>query len=89
LQAVYDDWDRHQAQLSDALTYNRKLWTVFIDSALSTDNALPADLRQNIVNLGLFIMKQSMAILAEPQREALSALININRQIAAGLRGQA
>jgi flagellar protein FlaF len=44
--------------------------------------------RQNVANLGLFVMKQTMAAMAEPQREKLTSLISINREIAAGLMGR-
>jgi flagellar biosynthesis activator protein FlaF len=41
-----------------------------------------------VANLGLFVMNHTMTILATPKREQLGSLININRQLAAGLRGQ-
>jgi flagellar protein FlaF len=65
--------------------YNRKLWSVFVTSATSTENPLPAVLRQNVANLGIFVFKQTMAILADPKPENLGSLININRELAAGL----
>jgi len=34
LQAVIDSWDNNKSDLDGALTYNRKLWTVFLTSAL-------------------------------------------------------
>ena len=57
-------------------------------SATSPDNALPAGVRQNVANLGIFVFNQTLAVLANPKPENLGALININRQLAAGLRGQ-
>jgi len=86
LQAIDDDWDCGQRNLHEALTYNRKLWTVFMTSAASRDNPLPAAIRQNIANLGLFVMNETIAITQDPQRERLGALVAINRNIAAGLR---
>ena len=46
------------------------------------------DVRQNVANLGLFVMKQTLSVTADPKPEHLNSLININRQLAAGLRGQ-
>jgi flagellar biosynthesis activator protein FlaF len=66
---------------------NRKLWTFFLSSVTSNENPLPAEIRRNVANLGLFVCKHTMAILADPKPENLGALININREIAAGLRG--
>jgi len=45
--------------------------------------------RQNVANLGMFVMNQTLSLMAEPQREKLLPLISINREIAAGLLGRA
>jgi len=87
LQAVYDNWDAEQGNLYDALLYNRKLWTVFMGAVTSSDSPLPVEVRQNVANLGIFIMNQTLSLTQSPQRERLPSLININREIAAGLRG--
>jgi flagellar protein FlaF len=88
LQAVYDNWDAERGNLYDALLYNRKLWTVFMGAVTSSDSPLPVEVRQNVANLGIFIMNQTLSLTQSPQRERLPSLININREIAAGLRGQ-
>ena len=62
---------------------------VFVSSATRDDSTLPIDLRQNIANLGLFIMKHTLALQVEPVPQKLDVLININRQLAAGLRANA
>lgn len=87
LQAVVDAWDKNRSDLDAALLYNRKLWTVFLSSALSQDNPLPAEIRQNIANLGMFIMSQTVALSSDPKIAVVKSLININRELAAGLRG--
>jgi len=86
LQAVHDDWERDRAALDQALHFNRKLWTIFLTSVTNKDNPLPAEIRQNVANLGLFVMNQTLAVMGNPQRERLPSLININRELAAGLR---
>jgi flagellar protein FlaF len=88
LQAIQDSWQERKIELNDALSFNRKLWSIFIAEVTRADNPLPIEIRQNIANLGVFIMNQTVSILSNPQREALASLININREIAAGLRGQ-
>jgi flagellar protein FlaF len=55
----------------------------------SPEHALPAQIRQNVANLGLFVMNQTVAMLKDPEREQLRSLININRELAAGLLGRA
>jgi flagellar protein FlaF len=87
LQAVQEGWDRTKPGLDDALRYNRKLWTIFVDSIAAPDHPLPAEIRQNVANLGIFVMNHTISILANPQPARLTPLITINRELAAGLRG--
>ena len=86
LRTVQKTWDGQNKGLDSALHYNRKLWTFFLASVSDNENPLPGDIRQNVINLGLFVCNHTMAILAAPNSESLSSLININRQLAAGLR---
>ena len=88
LQAIHDAWDRNKADLAEALLYNRKLWSIFLTDVTGPDHPLPAEIRQNVANLGIFVMKQTLSVTADPKPESLGSLININRQLAAGLRGQ-
>ena len=86
LQRLQDRWDEATPEdIDNILTYNRKLWMVFFDTAIEYPEERPLELRNNIVNLCNFIFKRSLNILSEPSREKLSVLIDINRQIAAGL----
>ena len=90
LQSVRDGWEeRHSSELESALLYNRKLWSIFVTSATSPENPLPANVRQNVANLGLFVLKHTLTVLASPKPENLHSLININREVAAGLLGRA
>ena len=89
LQAVRDAWDQKGGELSDALPYNRKLWSIFLTSVTRPENPLPDLIRQNVANLGLFVMNQTISLTAEPRPEKLVSLININRELAAGLLGRA
>jgi flagellar biosynthesis activator protein FlaF len=86
LQAVHESWREEPIGLYEALTYNRKLWTVFIDAVIDDDNRLPLQVRQNIANLGIFVMGETFSLMTKPSPEHLQSLININRGVAAGLR---
>ena len=88
LQAVSDAWDADHDQIDEALLYNRKLWSIFLTSVTRADNPLPKIIQQNVANLGLFVMNQTLSLMAEPRREKLVPLISINREIAAGLLGR-
>jgi flagellar protein FlaF len=88
LQTISDNWDTRSREVTDALLYNRKLWSIFLTSVTQQDNPLPAPIRQNVANLGLFVMNQTMSAMVEPKREKLRSLININRELATGLIGR-
>jgi flagellar protein FlaF len=50
---------------------------------------LPAPVRQNLANLGAFVMGETFSLMTKPKPEHVESLIRINRGIAAGLRGKA
>ncbi|WP_075215620.1 flagellar biosynthesis regulator FlaF [Mongoliimonas terrestris] len=89
LQAVRDNWDQGRADLDDAITFNRKLWTILATSATRADNPLPPEVKTNVANMAVFIFSHSMRVLSDPQPDKLTSLIFINANIAAGLRGSA
>jgi flagellar biosynthesis activator protein FlaF len=89
LQTIHDSWDTRRSELDDALLYNRKLWSIFLTSVTESDHPLPVAVRQNVANLGLYVMNQTLSMMSTPRREQLNSLININRELAAGLLGRA
>jgi flagellar protein FlaF len=89
LQRIRDDWENSAAGLHAALVFNRKLWNVFLSSVTGDDSRLPTELRQNVANLGLFVMRHTIATETRPEAHKLDVLININRELAAGLRASA
>lgn len=89
LQAVHDSWRDRPTGLNEALMYNRRLWTVFIDALSSTDNKLPAQIRGNLIKLGAFVMGETFALMTKPKPSHLKSIIKINRGIAAGLGAKA
>lgn len=88
LQAIQDGWEEKRAELDGALHNNRRLWSIFLTSATNVDNPLPKNLRQNVANLGIFVFNHTLSVQANPRPEALNPLININRELAAGLLGR-
>jgi flagellar protein FlaF len=88
LQAIADHWEGRADELDTALDFNRKLWTLLASALARADHPLPVRDRQNLLNLANFILAESFRISASGSREALPALIDINRNIAAGLRGR-
>lgn len=89
LQRILDDWAAKRTELNAALTNNRKLWSLLMATVTRPENPLPANIRQNVANIGIFVMKQTMDLMNDPKPEKLGSLININRELAAGLLGRA
>ena len=88
LQVIRDDWNGRRAELDEALTFNRKLWTILATSVTDIENPLPQAIKNNIANLAMFVFERTITVMMEPSPEKLGALVTINREIAAGLRAQ-
>jgi len=87
IQEMKDNWDNASIELIDAtLRYNRQIWMMFYDAAIENpEGDRPNDLRSNIVNLANFIFKRELEITRGCDPQKLDILININKEIAAGL----
>jgi len=75
-----------QAKLDETLKYNQKIWSIFQGELSKPDNPLPQKLKEDILSLSIFIDKRTFDVMAFPSPEKLDILINININIAAGLR---
>lgn len=88
LKSVKDNWgapDRDQ-KLLEAVKFNQKVWSFFQAELSDPENPLPKNLREDILNLSIFIDKRLFEVLAFPDAEKLSIVIDIDFNIAAGLR---
>lgn len=74
-------------KMRDAIRLNLRIWTIIQAEQTAGDNQLPEPIRQNILTLCKFIDKHSVDAMVEPTPEKAVVLININRNIAAGLLG--
>ena len=89
LKECQEKWDEdgHFDRLDEALVFNQRVWTIFQDELIREDNPLPGPLRGDILRLSLFIDKRIMEIMRDPVPEKLDIIININLNLAGGLRG--
>jgi|APTNR8051073442_1049403.scaffolds.fasta_scaffold01865_11 flagellar protein FlaF len=86
LETLRRDWRPSLADdLDAALLHNRKIWTIFACEAADGADRLPADLRNNIASLSMFVFRRSIDLQIAPEPRKIDALIQINRNIAAGL----
>lgn len=89
LKRCQDNWSgpNNESQLDEALRYNQKIWSLFQGELEREDNPLPGKLKIDILRLAAFIDKRIFEVMAFPSPEKLNIIININQNIAAGLRG--
>lgn len=88
LKKCRNEWDPddRDGKRSESLEINQKIWTILQGELAKDDNPLPKQLRQDLLSLSLFIDKRTFDVMAYPAPEKLDILININLNIAAGLR---
>jgi flagellar protein FlaF len=86
-----DHWDGpdRDARLDEVLRHNQKVWSFFQAEISHPDNPMPDEIKSNILALSVFIDKRTFEVMAYPEKEKLDILIAINRNLAAGLRGDA
>jgi flagellar protein FlaF len=88
LRDVQNNWVGPDRNMHNALLFNRRLWTIFMSAAEANDNPQPLQVRQNIANIAVFVMSQTVEMQLHPDPAKLKSLIDINCNIAAGLAGQ-
>ena len=88
-QRIRENWDLLSSELPTALKFNRQIWTIFLTSVTDAASPLALDVRQHVANLGVFVLSQTAELQVAPDADKLDILIKINRELAAGLRGDA
>lgn len=88
LKSCQDDWhaQNRDEKLDEALKYTQRIWSIFQAELSKSENPLPVSLKQDLLRLSTFIDKRIFEIMAFPSPEKLNIIIDINRNIAAGLR---
>lgn len=97
MEELQSKWNESDGEaLANVLSYNRKAWLVFYDSAVKQQEEINASekededetattIRRNIIALSGYIFRHEIEVLADPSSDKLDILISINRSIAAGL----
>jgi len=90
LKRCQENWtdDAFNRALDDALRYNQKIWDVFQNDWRNPECPLGKEIRENLLSLGVYVRKTTLDIIAYPKKEKLTSLININENLASGLKAQ-
>lgn len=73
--------------LRDALSENQQFWAALRYDLAEPANAMPDTLKASLISIGLWVDRQTSALMMGQGR--LASLIEVNANIAAGLSGQA
>jgi flagellar protein FlaF len=73
-------------EYAKALRFNHLLWTIIQADLTDPANQLPDEIKANVMSLSIFVDKQTTKALRSSDPRELDILININRNLAAGLR---
>lgn len=74
------------ARMEQALKFNQRVWSILQAELARPENPLPVEIKGNLLRLSAFVDRRSFELLAYPERGKLDMLIEINENIAAGLR---
>ncbi|MCH7935482.1 MAG: hypothetical protein IH994_00120 [Proteobacteria bacterium] len=81
-----NDDDKNTKEVrKDALRLNWRLWTIFQAELTQDRPDLDPEIHHNMLTLCQFVDKHTVGALFKPTAEALSVLIDLNRNIASGL----
>ncbi len=83
---TYLEESSDQFSRTKALHKNQQLWSLLIKDVMKKDNRLPEPLKEQIINLGLWAMAYSVRAMGWDL--PLNPLIEVNRNMIAGLRRQ-
>lgn len=90
LKQVQDHWDDpdRDVKLLEAIKFNQKVWSFFQAELTDPENPLPKNLREDILNLSIFVDKRLFEVMADPVKEKLNIVVDIDFNLAAGLRSK-
>jgi flagellar protein FlaF len=49
-------------EVVEALYYTRRLWNLFVGELVNEENALPVEIRANLISIGIWILKEADAV---------------------------
>lgn len=76
-------WSR---ELDEAVRFNQKIWDVFTADWSNPQCPLDKSLRESLMSLSVFVKKRSFNVMAQPTRQGLTSLVQLNDNLVEGLR---
>ena len=88
LQDVQANWDGPDKDHRHGAAVQSPALVDLHERGAGDENQQPIEIRQNIANIGVFVMKQTVEMQINPDPAKLKSLIDINCNLAAGLSGR-
>ncbi|MEI9419784.1 flagellar biosynthesis regulator FlaF [Mesorhizobium sp. Cs1299R1N1] len=69
----------------EALNFTNRVWTVFVEDLGSSENALPKELRANLISIGLWLLREAEDI-RQGRTDNFEGLIEVSQIIRDGIQ---
>lgn len=69
----------------EALNFTNRVWTTLLDDLGSPENALPKELRANLISIGLWVLREAEDI-RQGRSESFEGLIEVSQIIRDGIQ---
>jgi flagellar protein FlaF len=69
----------------EALHFTNRVWTTFVEDLGSSDNALPKELRANLISIGLWLLREAEDI-RQGRTDNFEGLIEVSQIIRDGIQ---
>lgn len=72
-------------QSIEAIHYANRLWTTFVQDLANEENALPKELRANLISIGLWVLREAEDV-RQGRSQNFDGLIEVSQIIRDGIR---
>ena len=69
----------------EAINFTNRVWTTFVEDLGNTDNALPKDLRANLISIGLWLLRETEEV-RQGRSDNFEGLIEVSQIIRDGIQ---
>jgi flagellar biosynthesis activator protein FlaF len=70
---------------TEAISFMSRVWTVFVEDLGNPENALPKDLRANLISIGLWLLREGEDV-RQGRSDNLDGLIEVSEIIRDGMQ---
>ena len=76
---------RDSMEAIEALHFTNRVWTAFVEDLGSSENALPKELRANLISIGLWVLRETEEV-RQGRSQNFEGLIEVSQIIRDGIQ---